>query len=123
MSRFNVTSDKEARLLKRMAELGLKEEDLTEQFIRGSGPGGQKRNKTSSSVLLLHAPTGIAVRAQRERSQSVNRFLARRELCDRLEERLKGEESSTVKAHEKVKRQKARRTRRMKAKVREESER
>ncbi len=61
--------------------------DVDEKFIRGGGPGGQKINKTSSTVWLRHRPTGIEVRCQAERSQSANRELAWRELCDKLEGR------------------------------------
>lgn len=68
-----------------MERLGVTEADLRETFIRGSGPGGQKVNKTSSCVQLVHIPSGIIIKCQRERSQSLNRFLARRILLDRLE--------------------------------------
>lgn len=43
---------------------------------RGSGPGGQKRNKTSSAIRLTHVPTGISVRAEDSRSQKSNRKAA-----------------------------------------------
>ncbi|HRY91583.1 MAG TPA: peptide chain release factor-like protein, partial [Candidatus Gracilibacteria bacterium] len=45
--------------VKKALKLGVKPEDFVEQFIRGSGKGGQKINKTSSCVLLRHLPTGI----------------------------------------------------------------
>lgn len=85
--RFNVRPDKETELLERMRRLGVKESDLEEKFIKGSGRGGQKKNKTSSCVYLRHNVTGIEVRCERERSQSVNRYLARRLLCDEIEKR------------------------------------
>ena len=71
----------------RLAALGWTSSEVVEAFIRGSGPGGQKVNKTSSTVTLRHLPTGIEVRCQRERSQSVNRLLAWEELAGRLEQR------------------------------------
>jgi len=67
--------------------LGTQISDVDERFIRGSGPGGQKINKTSSSVWLRHRPTGIEVRCQRERSQAANREIAWAELCAKLEAR------------------------------------
>lgn len=72
-------------LRQRMQRLRLRDEDLEESFIRGTGAGGQKINKTSSTVVLRHVPSGIEVRCQRQRSQSQNRLQARIELCDRLE--------------------------------------
>ena len=71
----------------RLIALGTRSADVDERFIRGAGPGGQKINKSSSSVWLRHRPTGIEVRCQRERSQSTNRALAWAELCAKLEER------------------------------------
>jgi protein subunit release factor B len=71
----------------RLAALGMRSADVEERFILGSGRGGQKLQKTSSCVWLRHGPTGIEVRCQRERSQTVNRELAWAELCAKLEER------------------------------------
>lgn len=81
-----------------MNVLQLKEEDIQETFYAGSGPGGQKRAKTASGVALLHLPTGVRVRCQRERSQGINRFLARRILVEELEAREKGKTRHQVKA-------------------------
>jgi protein subunit release factor B len=64
--------------------LGTSLADVEERFIRGSGPGGQKVNKSSSTVTLRHRPTGIEVRCQRERSQSANREIAWAELCAKI---------------------------------------
>ncbi len=68
-----------------MHELGIADEDVLEKFIHGSGSGGQKINKTASCVYLKHLPSGIEVKCQRERSLAHNRFLARSDLCDRIE--------------------------------------
>ena len=115
MSWFGVSPEKEKALADRMAALGIREGDLEETFVRGSGAGGQKINKTSSCVVLRHRPTGTEVRCQRERSQVMNRFLARRELCERIDERRRGAASARQQAIEKVRRQKRRRSRRQKA--------
>ncbi len=80
-----VNRDKVQLLQQRMAQLGVLDRDLTERFVRGSGRGGQKINKTNNCVCLIHEPTGIVVRCHRERERETNRFLARRALCDELE--------------------------------------
>ena len=85
MTVFAVSEEKNRWLQLKMAELKVREEDLEENFIRSSGNGGQHVNKTSSCVQLRHKPSGISVSASRERSQSINRFLARRELLERIE--------------------------------------
>ena len=115
MSPFPVSPEKEAQLLQRMAALGIRESDLQEWFIRGGGPGGQKTNKTSSTVCLRHKPTGLEVRCAQERSQSLNRFLARRDLCDKVAEKIHGEKTQRQQAAEKLRRQKRRRSRRQTA--------
>ena len=117
MGKFKVSSEKEQQLVDRMTRLGIFESDIEERFIRGSGHGGQKINKTSSCVHLLHRPSGIEVKCQADRSQSLNRFIARRELCDRLEGRLLGAESKEQQAREKIRRQKRKRSRRAKEKM------
>ena len=85
-----VSSEKEKALASRMEALGVSEQDFEETFVRSSGPGGQKVNKSSSCVHLVHIPTGLSVKCQRERSQALNRFLARRLLLDKIERRQKG---------------------------------
>ncbi len=77
-------------LERRMERLQVREEDLVERFIRGSGPGGQKINKTASCVYLKHEPSGIEVQCQQERSRERNRVVAREWLCQRLEDRQRG---------------------------------
>lgn len=71
----------------RLGALGFSASDVEERFVRGGGPGGQKINKTSSTVWLRHGPTGIEVRCQAERSQAANRRTAWRDLCEKLEAR------------------------------------
>lgn len=84
----------------RLAALGIRQEDVEERFVRGAGPGGQKINKTSSTVWLRHRPTGIEVRCQRERSQAANRDLAWAELCAKLEARAASARAAAVDARE-----------------------
>ena len=117
MGLFTVTIEKERALLQRMEQLGIYEADIIERFVKGSGSGGQKINKTSSCVQLTHVPTGIEVKCQRERSQSLNRFLARRELCDRIDSMRQGERSAKQQAVEKIRRQKRKRSKRAKEKM------
>jgi len=114
---LGVSSDKEAALAARLAGLGVKPDDLVEKFIRAGGPGGQNVNKTSTAVYLKHVPTGIEVKMQQERSQALNRFLARRALADKLEARLRGEQSAEAARVAKLRRQKRKRSRRAKEKV------
>ena len=71
----------------RLAGLGVDPAEVEERFVRGGGPGGQKINKTSSTVWLLHRPSGLVVRCQVERSQAVNRELAWAELAGKLAQR------------------------------------
>ncbi|MDD4101269.1 MAG: peptide chain release factor-like protein, partial [Kiritimatiellae bacterium] len=101
----------------RMALASVFEEDLEESFILGSGPGGQKVNKTASTVRLSHAPSGLSVKCGLNRSREMNRWLARRELAERILERENTALSAHQQAAEKVRRQKRRRSRRQKAKM------
>ena len=110
-------SPEEKTLTKRMQALDVREQDIEEQFVRSSGAGGQKVNKTSSCVMLHHRPTGIRVKCQRERSQARNRFLARRILLDKIEAKLKGAESAEQQEVARVRRQKRKRSQRAKLKI------
>ena len=107
-----IGQDKRAALKRRMVDLGILEDDLIERFIRGTGHGGQKINKTSSCVYLQHQPSGIEIKCQAQRSREMNRFIARRELCERLEELAQGRKSERQQRIEKSRRQKRRRSRR-----------
>ena len=113
----SVGIDKEEVLKAKMASVGIKESDIIELFILSSKKGGQKVNKTSSCVYLKHMPTGIEVKCQQERSQALNRFLARRILVDKIESLILGRESDEQKRYEKIRRQKRRRSRRAKEKM------
>ncbi len=107
-----VREEKILELRERMARLEIQEKDLLEKFITGSGRGGQKVNKTNSCVYLKHIPTGIDVKCQKDRSREINRFLARRELCERFEAEVLGKKSPQKKQLERIRRQKKRRRRR-----------
>lgn len=117
MSESFVNPVKQQKLDRRMSALGIKESELLEKFILGSGKGGQKINKTASCVYLKHIPSGIEIKCQAERSRALNRFLARRELCARLEERVLGKLSERQQLMEKIRRQKRRRSRRQKERM------
>jgi protein subunit release factor B len=106
--------EKTAALEARMLSLGITEDTLLEKFIQGSGSGGQKVNKTASCVYLKHSTSGIEVKCQQQRSRELNRYIARRELCERLEVIRDGKKSARKQAQEKIRRQKRRRSRRAK---------
>ena len=114
---FPVSPEKARALEARMQQLGVREADLEEQFVRSGGKGGQNVNKVATCVILRHVPTGVIVRCQQERSQALNRFLARRELLDRLEARVRGVAAAALAEHERIRRQKRRRSRRAKEKM------
>ena len=101
----------------KMQALNIKESDIEEKFVRAQGRGGQKLNKTSSCCWLKHTPTGLEVKCQQERSQAMNRFLARRQLVDKIEELQTGKPSAQQAKIDKIRKQKARRSRRSKSKV------
>ncbi len=112
---FAVSGEKNRRLRDRMETLGIHEKDIEEKFIRSSGKGGQHVNKTSTCVYLRHIPTGIEVKCMEDRSQSVNRFLARRELAERIE-RLASGKSGGDAGRERKRKQKAKSRKRARAK-------
>ena len=99
-----LTPEKLAALEQRMAALGIADADLLEKFVRGSGSGGQKINKTSNCVFLKHLPTGVCIKCQMDRSREMNRFLARRELCDQLQAIRDGTAVAKTQAIEKMRR-------------------
>ena len=112
-----ISSLKEQALREKMKSLGIYEQDIEESFIRSGGAGGQHVNKTSSCVYLMHRPTGLAVKCQEERSQAMNRFLARRLLVEKIQQKILGIKTEAIRQQEKIRRQKRRRSRRAKEKM------
>lgn len=114
---FSVTSTKEKNLKEKMRRYGVKEKDIIERFIRSSGRGGQNVNKVSTCVYLKHIPTKIEVKCGRERSQALNRFLARRSLVSKIENMALGRASEEKARIAKIRRQKRKRSKRAKEKI------
>ena len=117
MATFGVSPDKEKALAERMDALGIREADIVEKFIRSGGRGGQNVNKVATCVYLKHLPTGTEVKCQLERSQSLNRYLARRILADKIESAVLGKESEEEQRIAKIRRQKRKRSKRAKDKM------
>ena len=117
MPGFGVSRQKEEALRKKMDEFGLREEDLEERFVRSGGPGGQHVNKVATCVYLKHVPTGFSVKVGRERSQAMNRYLARRQLLRKIEDDRLGRLSEEQQRREKIRRQKRKRSKRAKEKM------
>ena len=117
MTVFPVSEKKIKQLEEKMLRLGLHGADFRESFVRSGGAGGQNVNKVSSCVRLKHLPTGLEVKCRRERSQALNRFLAKRLLVDKIEALKLGKESRQRSEAEKIRRQKRRRSKRAKEKM------
>lgn len=123
MTDFGVGLDKEKALKQEMSRIGIREEDIIENFVRSRGPGGQNVNKTSTRVYLKHIPSGIEVKCQKERTQSQNRYLARKLLLKKIECSILRKLSEERQRIEKLRRQKRKRPRRLKLKILEEKHR
>jgi peptide chain release factor len=111
---FPVSREKCLALRDRMLGLGIREADLHETFVTSQGKGGQNVNKVATCVVLVHGPSGQRIKCQQERSQGLNRYLARKLLLDRIEEERLGAESKRTQEAERIRRQKRRRSRRAK---------
>jgi peptide chain release factor len=112
MLRFGVTPQKETELRLRMEVCDVREEDIDESFMTSGGPGGQKVNRSATCVRLVHRPTGIEIKMQQARSQSLNRFFARRRLCELIEASRLGDSSPASREQARIRKQKQRRRRR-----------
>ncbi len=112
-----IRQEKWDELRRKMTDLGIVEDDLIEKFILGSGRGGQNLQKTSSCVYLKHVPTGIEIKCQRERSRDMNRYFARKELCEKIETQVFKIKTAKVHEIEKKRRQKRKRSKRAQQKV------
>jgi protein subunit release factor B len=117
MGNFGLSPDKAQALAERMAKLGIREEDIIEKFVRSGGHGGQNVNKVATCVYIKHRPTGTEIKCQQERSQSLNRFLARRILADKIEASILGKQSEEEQRIAKIRRQKRKRSKRAQEKM------
>ena len=119
MLNFGVTEQKARALADRMVACGLREDDLEERFTHSSGPGGQHVNKTATCVILIHKPTSLQAKCQESRSQLLNRYHARKQMCKLLEAHQLGEQSPEAQRIAKRRKQKDRRRRRRKPPARD----
>jgi peptide chain release factor len=106
-----VTPQKLQALEDKMKRLNIRPADIIEKFILSSGKGGQHANKTSTCVYLKHIPTGIEVKNSETRERELNRFLARRILADRIEEKLTGT-SERMKEFDRIRKRKSKKRKR-----------
>lgn len=117
MSQFPLSQKKIEALEEAMKRLGIKPADLAESFVRSGGAGGQNVNKVATCVVLKHLPSGLVIKCQKDRSQGMNRYVARKILVARLDAQIHGRESEEAKRIAKIKRQKRKRSKRAKDKM------
>ncbi len=120
--KFNLKEQRKA-LKARMRSLAIFEKDLDEQFVRSSGKGGQNVNKVSTCVVLYHRLTRIRVKCQKERTQALNRLLARELLCCKVERQIKEKREQETREKEKALRQKRKKPARIKEAILEDKRR
>ena len=112
-----LSGERARAVAERLAALGVREEDLDETFVHAGGKGGQNVNKVATCVVLVHRPSGVAVKCQHERTQGANRLLARERLAEKIESERLGRQSARQQEAEKIRRQKRRRSRRAKQRM------
>jgi len=112
-----ISKEKWDHLVDRMGSLNIKEEDLIEKFILGSGKGGQKIQKTHSCVYLKYIPLDIEIKCQKTRYREDNRYFARKELCEKILEIIDKKKSEKIQKIEKIRRQKRKRSKRSQEKI------
>ena len=117
MINLGINPQKQKSLEDKMQKLGIFEKDICEKFVRSQGKGGQNLNKTATCVYLKHLPTQIEIKCQAERSQILNRFLARKMLVNKIEQIVLGKKSEEQQRIEKIRRQKRKRSKRAKEKL------
>ncbi|KAJ5441517.1 Peptide chain release factor class I/class II [Penicillium cf. griseofulvum] len=88
--------------------LKINDADISISYLKGTGPGGQKINKTNSAVQIIHRPSGVVVKCQATRSQSQNAKIARSLLADKVEAQEKGDKSRVAIKAAAAKKKKAR---------------
>ena len=115
-----IRKEKQQQLLSEMKRLNIQEEDIQEKFILGSGSGGQKINKSSTCVALHHIPSNITIKMQKSRERELNRYYARKALCEKIDEMIHEKKSARRQEQEKIRRQKRRRSRKAQKKVLED---
>jgi protein subunit release factor B len=112
MHNFGISPQKTQVLYKKMAELGISEDDIVETFTHASGKGGQNVNKVATCVRLLHLPTGIAIKSQKARTQALNRYYARQGLVEKIDFLKNGKKTEKALNSQKLKKQKKKRAKR-----------